>query len=72
MLAFASVNDVEDCLLTDGYRAIEADDAIFIDLDRSEFWTGLNYGVINLPVARAGPQALSEAKSRCKKEVAPT
>jgi hypothetical protein len=47
VLSFASVNDVEDYLLTDGYRAIEADEATFIDLERSEFWTGLNYSVIN-------------------------
>ena len=47
VLSFASVNDVEDYLLTDSYRAIEADEATFIDLARSEFWTGLNYSVIN-------------------------
>jgi len=47
VLSFASVNDVEDYLLTDGYRTIEADEASFIDLERSEFWTGLNYSVIN-------------------------
>lgn len=47
VLSFASVNDVEDYLATDDYLAIEADEATFIDLERSEFWTGLNYSVIN-------------------------
>ena len=47
VLSFASVNDVEDYLATDDYQAIEADEATFIDLNRSEFWTGLNYSVIN-------------------------
>lgn len=47
VLSFASVNDVEDYLVSDDYQAIEADEATFIDLNRSEFWTGLNYSVIN-------------------------
>lgn len=47
VLSFASVNDVEDYLATNDYQAIEADEATFIDLARSEFWTGLNYSVIN-------------------------
>lgn len=47
VLSFASVNDVEDYLATNDYQAIEADEATFIDLERSEFWTGLNYSVIN-------------------------
>jgi len=47
VLSFASVNDVEDYLATNEYQAIEADEATFIDLERSEFWTGLNYSVIN-------------------------
>jgi len=47
VLSFASINDVEDYLATDDYQTIEADEATFIDLARSEFWTGLNYSVIN-------------------------
>lgn len=47
VLSFASVNDVEDYLASDDYAAIEADEATFTDLERSEFWTGLNYSVIN-------------------------
>ncbi|RYY18476.1 MAG: hypothetical protein EOO36_08050 [Cytophagaceae bacterium] len=47
VLSFASINDVEDYLATADYHAIEADEATFIDHARSEFWTGLNYSVIN-------------------------
>jgi hypothetical protein len=47
VLAFASVNDVEDYLVSDDYRAIEADEAAFADVAQSEFWTGVNYSVIN-------------------------
>jgi hypothetical protein len=47
VLGFASMNDVEDYLATDDYHNIEADEALFIDLAESEFWTGLNYSVIN-------------------------
>jgi hypothetical protein len=47
VLAFASINDVEDYLASDDYRAIEADEATFTDVAQSEFWTGLNYSVIN-------------------------
>lgn len=47
VLSFASMNDVEDYLATDDYRTIEADEATFTDAARSEYWTGLNYSVIN-------------------------
>ena len=47
VLAFASLNDVEDYLVSDDYRAIAADEATFTDVARSEYWTGLNYSVIN-------------------------
>jgi len=47
VLAFASLNDVEDYLVSDDYRAIEADEVTFTDVAQSEFWTGLNYSVIN-------------------------
>jgi hypothetical protein len=47
VLSFASINDVEDYLVSDEYRAIEADEATFTDLTQSEFWTGVNYSVIN-------------------------
>jgi len=47
VLAFASMNDVEDYLVSDDYRTIAADEATFTDVARSEYWTGLNYSVIN-------------------------
>jgi hypothetical protein len=47
VLAFASMNDVEDYLVSDEYRTIAADEATFVDIARSEYWTGLNYSVIN-------------------------
>ena len=47
VLAFASLNDVEGFLVTDDYRAIAADEAEFTDPAQSEYWTSLNYSVIN-------------------------
>jgi hypothetical protein len=47
VLAFASINDVEDYLVSDEYRTIAADEATFVDVARSEYWTGLNYSVIS-------------------------
>jgi hypothetical protein len=47
VMGFASVNDVEDYLTAEDYRAIQADEAILADASRSEFWTAVNYNVIN-------------------------
>lgn len=47
VLSFASANDVDDYLATADYVALEADEATFIGLARSECWTGLKYSVIN-------------------------
>ncbi|WP_210116011.1 EthD domain-containing protein [Hymenobacter wooponensis] len=47
VLAFASMNDVEDYLVSEDYRTIAADEAEFTDIGRSEYWTGINYSVIN-------------------------
>lgn len=47
ILSFASLNDVEDYLATDDYVAIEAAEAELTDLKASEFWTAVNYSVIN-------------------------
>jgi hypothetical protein len=46
ILAFASVNDVEDYLLTSDYAEIEADEAAASG-EVTEFWTAVNYSVIN-------------------------
>ncbi|AWN36545.1 EthD domain-containing protein [Methylobacterium radiodurans] len=47
VLSFASLNDVEDYLVTADYAAIEAAEAELADPDVSEFWTAVNYSVIN-------------------------
>lgn len=47
LMAFASVNDVEDYLTHADYRAIEADESAITDAGLSEFWTAVNYSVIN-------------------------
>jgi hypothetical protein len=47
VLSFASLNDVEDYLVTADYAAIEAAEAELADPEASEFWTAVNYSVIN-------------------------
>jgi hypothetical protein len=47
VLSFASLNDVEDYLTTADHRAIEAAEAEIMDQNTSEFWTAVNYSVIN-------------------------
>ncbi|QJW96732.1 EthD domain-containing protein [Frigoriglobus tundricola] len=47
VMAFGSVNDVEDYLTAEDYRAIETDEAALTDAGLSEFWTAVNYSVIN-------------------------
>ena len=47
VLSFASLNDVEDYLITPDHAAIEADEANFTDPAASEFWTAVTYAVIN-------------------------
>jgi hypothetical protein len=47
VMGFASVNDVEDYLTDGDYRAIEADEASLVDAGGSEFWTAVNYAIIN-------------------------
>jgi hypothetical protein len=46
ILSFASMNDVEDYLLTSDYAEIEADEAK-VSGEATEFWTAVNYSVIN-------------------------
>ncbi|WP_250456267.1 hypothetical protein [Caballeronia sp. ATUFL_M2_KS44] len=46
VLSFASLNDVEDCLLTADHRDIESHERETCS-DAGGFWTALNYGVIN-------------------------
>jgi len=46
VLAFASLNDVEDYLVSDDYAAIQASHDALLG-EGSEWWTGINYSVIN-------------------------
>jgi hypothetical protein len=46
VFAFASMNDLEDYLLSDEHEAIEASEN-HLTGDGSEWWTAINYGVIN-------------------------
>jgi hypothetical protein len=47
VLSFDGMTDAEDFLMTQCNVAIEADEATFIDHDGSEYWTALNYNIIN-------------------------
>ena len=51
ILAFASLNDVEDYLVSDEHEIIEASEQALAG-DGSEWWTAVNYSVIN----RLGPE----------------
>lgn len=47
LMGFASMNDVEEFLQTDGYVAImESERALSIP-DAGEYWTALNFGIVN-------------------------
>lgn len=46
IFAFASMNDVEDYLVSEGHAAIEASEQALTG-EGSEWWTALNYSVIN-------------------------
>ena len=46
ILAFSSMNDVEDYLLSDDHAAIEASEGALAG-EGSEWWTAINYSVIN-------------------------
>ena len=46
VLAFVSMNDVEDYLLSDDHAAIEASENA-LAADGSEWWTAINYNIIN-------------------------
>lgn len=59
IFAFASFNDVEDYLVSPDYAAIAADEAAFADPAASEFWTAVNYSVIN----RLVPERATERAS---------
>lgn len=47
IFSFASLNDLEDYLCTDAWAEIEADEQRIADAQAGEFWTSVNYSVIN-------------------------
>jgi hypothetical protein len=47
IMAFANINDAEDFLMTIDYKEIEADEHRVTDPEKSEYWTALNYNVVN-------------------------
>ncbi len=47
VMAFASMNDVEDFLMTEDYALIARHEATFINHNESEYYTCLNYNIIN-------------------------
>jgi len=55
VLSFACMNDVEDYLVSADHAAIAASEAALLG-EGSEWWTGLNYSVIN----RLGPEVATE------------
>ena len=60
IFAFASMNDVEDYLVSDGHAEIAASEQALTG-EGSEWWTALNYRVINrlMPeLATVLPQAI--------------
>ncbi len=47
VISFSSLNDLEDFLATDDWKTIEAAEKRLTDEVTSEFWTTVNYSVIN-------------------------
>ena len=55
VLSFASLNDVEDYLVSAGHAAIEAAENALLG-EGSDWWTGINYSVINRLVPELATQ----------------
>lgn len=47
LMGFASINDVEEFLQTDGYRAIIEHERALAAPDAGEYWAALNFGIVN-------------------------
>ncbi|OQS12162.1 hypothetical protein B0T37_05965 [Chromobacterium violaceum] len=47
LMAFSSLNDLEDFMLSEDYQAIERDEQRFADAERSDFWTAMGINVVN-------------------------
>ena len=47
VMSFACMTDLEDFLMSDDYAVIEADEQQHVDAQQSEYWSALNYNIIN-------------------------
>lgn len=47
LMAFANMNDVELFLQTEGYRLIADDERKLCRIDSGEYWTAINFGIVN-------------------------
>ena len=47
VMEFHNMADLEDFLMSSGYREIEADEAEFLDMDASVYWTAINHNIID-------------------------
>jgi hypothetical protein len=47
LMGFASMNDVEEFLQTDGYRTIIESERALCVPDAGEYWAALNFGIVN-------------------------
>jgi hypothetical protein len=47
LMSFASMNDAEEFLLTDGYRTILKSEESIGSASESEYWTAINFSIVN-------------------------
>lgn len=47
VMEFHNMSDLEDFLMSPEYRKIEADEATFLDMDASVYWTAINHNIID-------------------------
>ena len=47
MISFAGVTALKDYLMSDHHAAVRAAEQEFTDVAGSEYWTALNYNIIN-------------------------
>ena len=47
LMAFTNMNDAEDFLQTDGYRAIIENERTLSVPDAGEYWSAINFGIVN-------------------------
>lgn len=56
VMSFSCVADLEDFIMSDDYNTMLSDEAEYSDLSLSEYWTGINYNIIN----RLYPEVVSK------------